>query len=100
MGDLEQDGYWAPEGVRAYLRGAGYSTRALEDMEPHIREWDSWMRAVGEFYDYRDTDGLEGCIRCTDGPYCRPCGRDANGGRCCSMRRPPWRALLNSALIG
>lgn len=33
--------YWMPEGVRAYLRGAGYSTRALEDMEPHIREWDS-----------------------------------------------------------
>jgi A118 family predicted phage portal protein len=50
--------YWMPEGVRAYLRGAGYSTRALEDMEPHIREWDSWMRAVGEFYDYRDTDGF------------------------------------------
>ena len=50
--------YWMPEGVRAYLRGAGYSTRALEDMEPHVREWDSWMRAEGEFYDYRDTDGL------------------------------------------
>lgn len=41
-----------------YLRAAGYSTRALEDMEPHVREWDSWMRAVGEFYDYRDTDGF------------------------------------------
>ena len=25
-------------------------------MEPHIREWDRWMRAVGEFYDYGDTD--------------------------------------------
>ena len=47
-----------PECVRAYLRGAGYSTRALEDMEPHVREWDRWMRAVGEFYDYRDTDGF------------------------------------------
>ena len=47
-----------PECVRAYLRGAGYSTRALEDMEPHAREWDRWMRAVGEFYDYRDTDGF------------------------------------------
>lgn len=52
------DEYWVPEGVRAYLRGCGYSTRALADMEPHIREWDSWMRAVGEFYDYRDTDGF------------------------------------------
>lgn len=47
-----------PEAVRAYLRGAGYSTRALEEMEPHVREWDSWMRAVGEFYDYRDADGF------------------------------------------
>lgn len=27
------------------LRGAGYSTRAL--VEPHVREWDRWMRAVG-----------------------------------------------------
>lgn len=27
------EGYWVPECVRAYLRGAGYSTRALEDME-------------------------------------------------------------------
>lgn len=52
------DEYWVPEYVRAYLRGAGYSTRALEDMEPHVREWDRWMRAVGEFYDYRDTDGF------------------------------------------
>ncbi|MCI6547401.1 MAG: hypothetical protein MR415_01995 [Coriobacteriaceae bacterium] len=52
------DEYWVPECVRAYLRGAGFSTRALEDMEPHIREWDPWMRAVGEFYDYRDTDGF------------------------------------------
>ncbi len=52
------DEYWVPECVRAYLRAAGYSTRALEDMEPHVREWDSWMRAVGEFYDYRDTDGF------------------------------------------
>ena len=50
--------YWVLECVRAYLRAVGYSTRALEDMEPHVREWDSWMRAVGEFYDYRDTDGF------------------------------------------
>lgn len=30
----------------------------LEDMEPHIRAWDRWMRALGDFYDYRDTDGV------------------------------------------
>lgn len=51
-GDGIGDGYWVPECVRAYLRTAGYSTRALEDMEPHVREWDRWMRAAGEFYDY------------------------------------------------
>lgn len=53
-----QDEYWVPKHVRSYLRDAGFSTRALEDMEPHVREWDSWMRAIGEFYDYRDTDGF------------------------------------------
>lgn len=31
---------------------------AVEDMEPHAREWDRWMRAVDEFYDYRGTDGF------------------------------------------
>ena len=25
-------------------------------MEPHVRGWDRWMRAVGELYDYRGTD--------------------------------------------
>ncbi|MGI6535094.1 MAG: phage portal protein [Eggerthellaceae bacterium] len=54
----QRDEYWVPECVRAYLRGAGFSTRVLEDMEPRVREWDSWMRAIGEFYDYRDTDGF------------------------------------------
>lgn len=54
-----QDEYWVPECMRAYQRAAGYSTRALEDMEPHVREWDSWMRAVSEFYDYRDMDGFD-----------------------------------------
>ena len=58
MAGAETDGYWVPECVRGYLRAHGYSTRALEDMEPHVREWDSWMRAEGEFCDYRDTDGF------------------------------------------
>ena len=49
MPAIQSDAYWVPECVKAYLRTAGCSTRALEDMEPHVREWDSWMRAVGEF---------------------------------------------------
>ena len=55
---LAGEAYWIPECARDWLRRSGYSTRALEDMEPHVREWDSWMRAEGEFYDYRDTDGF------------------------------------------
>lgn len=55
---LAGDTYWIPECMREWLRRRGYSTRALEDMEPHVREWDSWMRAEGGFYDYRDTDGF------------------------------------------
>ena len=35
--EYESNAYWMPEGVRAYLRGAGYSMRVLEDIEPHIR---------------------------------------------------------------
>lgn len=50
------DEYWVPEHVRAWLRSLGFSL-PLEDMEPHIRAWDSWMRALGDFYDYLDTDG-------------------------------------------
>ena len=39
------------------MRALGCSL-PLEDMEPHIRAWDRWMRALGDFYDYRDTDGV------------------------------------------
>jgi hypothetical protein len=53
---LDRD-YWVPEHVRAWLRGLGFSL-PLEDMEPHIRAWDEWMRALGDFYNYRDTDGV------------------------------------------
>ena len=49
--------YWVPEHVRAWLRGLGF-TLPLEDMEPHIRAWDQWMRALGDFYSYKDTDGV------------------------------------------
>ena len=51
------DEYWVPEHVREWLRSLGF-TLPLEDMEPHIRAWDRWMRALGDFYDYRDTDGV------------------------------------------
>lgn len=54
---VSDDEYWVPEHVRAFLRGLGFSL-PLEDMEPHIRAWDRWMRSLGDFYDYRDTDGV------------------------------------------
>ncbi|OUO62066.1 hypothetical protein B5F74_02315 [Collinsella sp. An271] len=47
---------WVPEHVREYLRGLGFRL-PLEDMEGYIRSWDAWMRATGDFYDYRDVDG-------------------------------------------
>ena len=49
--------YWVPEHVRAYLQRLGF-VLPLDDMESHIRAWDDWMGARGEFYDYRDTDGV------------------------------------------
>lgn len=47
-------GAGACEGVSA---GLGFPL-LLEDMEPHIRAWDRWMRSLGDFYDYRDADGV------------------------------------------
>lgn len=52
-----EDSYWVPECVRSYLRAMGFRS-PLEEMEPHVLAWDRWMRAVGEFYDYRDKDGF------------------------------------------
>lgn len=49
--------HWVPGHVRNYLEGHGFRL-PLEDMEPYIAEWDGWMRAVGSFYDYRDTDAF------------------------------------------
>ena len=54
---VNDDEYWVPEHVREWLRSLGFSL-PLEDMEPHIRAWDRWMRALGDCYDYRDTDGV------------------------------------------
>lgn len=49
MGMSGDNEYWVPECVREYLRGTGYSTRALYDMGPHVREWGSWMLAISAF---------------------------------------------------
>lgn len=49
--------YWVPEHIRAYLRGLGFYL-PLEAMEEHIRGWQGWMRADGDFYDYYDTDAF------------------------------------------
>jgi A118 family predicted phage portal protein len=51
------DEYWVPEHVKDYLRGLGF-VLPLDDMEPWIRSWDDWMGGRGDFYDYRDKDGL------------------------------------------
>ena len=49
------DEYWVPEHVKEWLRSFRFAL-PLEDMEPPIRAWDRRMRALGDFYDYRDTD--------------------------------------------
>lgn len=54
---VNEDEYWVPGHVREWLRSLGFSL-PLEDMEPHIRAWDRWMRSLGDFYDYGDTDGV------------------------------------------
>ncbi len=48
---------WVPGHVRAYLEGRGYAV-CQDAMASHIREWESWMAARGDFYDYSDVDGF------------------------------------------
>lgn len=74
--DAHDNEYWVPEHMRAWLRGLGFSL-PLEDMEPHVRAWDQWMRALGDFYDYRGTDGTDGGTRRIGGRSTRQCGRSA-----------------------
>ena len=57
MGANGLDEYWVPERVKDYLRKLGF-VLPLDDMEPWIRSWDDWMGARGDFYDYRDKDGM------------------------------------------
>jgi hypothetical protein len=57
MGVNGMDEYWVPEHVKDYLRRMGFLL-PLDDMEPWIRSWDDWLSARGDFYDYRDKDGM------------------------------------------
>ncbi len=57
MGVNSLDEYWVPEHVKDYLRRLGF-VLPLENIEGHIRAWDDWMGARGDFYDYRDTDSV------------------------------------------
>ncbi len=57
MGANGLDEYWVLEHVKDYLRKLGF-VLPLDDMEPWIRSWDDWMSARGEFYVYRDKDGM------------------------------------------
>lgn len=52
MATMEGQHYWVPECVRGYLQQRGWRL-ALEDMEPHILEWGTWMRSRGDFHDAR-----------------------------------------------
>ena len=47
------ESYWVPEHLRAYPHAMGFR---LPVEARRITEWDAWMRGVGHFYDYRDTD--------------------------------------------
>ena len=70
------DEYWVPEHVKEYLRRLGF-VLPLDDMEPWIRSWDDWMGARGDFYDYRDKDGMGGTYeahRRSIHPAMRVCG--------------------------
>ena len=56
MGVTEEEG-WVPGFVREWLEGLGYAL-PLAPMEGHIAAWWRWMRSLGDFYDYRDVDGV------------------------------------------
>ena len=56
MGVTEEEG-WVPGFVREWLEGLGYAP-PVGAMEGHIAQWWRWMRSLGDFYDYRDVDGV------------------------------------------
>lgn len=57
MAGLDEGGFRVPEHVGRYLRDMGYAL-PMDPMEEHVREWEAWMAARGDFYDYRDADGF------------------------------------------
>ena len=57
MSKIDETEYWVPEHVRAYLRELGF-VLPIEAMEGYIKSWHEWMSAVGDFYNYKDSDGF------------------------------------------
>lgn len=76
LNNLEE--YWVPEHVKDYLRKLGF-VLPLDDMEPWIRSWDDWMGARGNFYDYRDTDGMGRVYEVHMRSIHRPCASAKSG---------------------
>ena len=96
---VNEDEYWVPGHVREWLRSLGFSL-PLEDMEPHIRAWDRWMRSLGDFYDYGDTDGVGRVYevhRRSIHPAMRVC---REWGRSCGTTGRRWRARSRRARTG
>lgn len=54
--------YSIPEFVKTYLAELGYGC-AADDMMPYINDWWAWMRSVGSFYDYSETDAAGRCYK-------------------------------------
>ena len=54
----DQAGFMVPSHVREYLKDRGFLSLPLEAMDEWIASWDAWMASRGDFYDYKDTDGL------------------------------------------
>ena len=47
--------YTIPQACKDYVRKQGYPV-AIEPMESYIEEWYSWLKAEGDFYDYKSKD--------------------------------------------
>ena len=83
---VNEDEYWVPEHVRAWLRGLGFSL-PLEDMEPHIRAWNRWMRAL-----WVDAGAGEVRVRRYDARMVVPLTWDEEGvTECAFVTRAFWR---------
>lgn len=47
--------YTIPQACRDYVKKQGYPV-SIDPMEAHIEEWYAWLKAKGEFYDYKSKD--------------------------------------------